>query len=305
MALILENSWFKLIAVVMGLLLWFHVATEKEYNHEIHLPVTGITLGDSLTLAEHPPESLLVVVSGTGKQLLRRGWRHQGLRINAAQYRSGQYTVNLSTTNTALADISHSVILDEIISPGSVVLEIDSLTSKEVDVYLDLVTEPDEGFAVSRIVGPEPKQVTIEGARSLLRRTTAISTVRKELAGLRSNISVVLSLTEARGYDISLEPDSVVVKIEVVPVKTRVFTSVPIVIYNATLTEEVRMTPTMLDIELTGPPDDIDLLNVNALVASVDFLSRDSAGLADIKIECPSHFRVRHSSAQTVRFSEP
>lgn len=305
MASILDNIWFRLIAVVIGLVVWFHVATEKDYSHEIYLPVTGITLGDSLTLAESPPESLLVVVSGTGKQLLRRGWRRQGLRINAAQYRSGRYPVTLSPTNTSLVDISQSINLDEIISPASVTLEIDSLKSREVKVHLDLVTETDEGFAVSRMVGPEPEQVTIRGARSLLSRTSSVSTVHKELTGLRSDINVVLPLVEPGGYQVSLTPDSVRVRIEVVPVKTRVFQSVPIVVYNAPPTNAAQINPSSLDIEITGPPDDIDLLNANALVASVDYRERDSAGLAPIKIECPSNFRVRRSSTPTVRFSTP
>ena len=105
------------------------------------------------------------------------------------------------------------------------------------------------------------------------------------------------------GYQVNLTPDSVLVTIEIVPVKTRVFESIPIVVYNTPPESKIQLTPKSLNIELTGPPDDIDLLNRNALVASVDFRNRDSAGMAPIRIECPSHFRVKKASAETVALS--
>ncbi|MEA2030959.1 MAG: YbbR-like domain-containing protein [candidate division Zixibacteria bacterium] len=303
MPLILEHFWLKLAAVVIGFLLWFHVATEKVYNHEIHLPVTEIALDDSLTLSKPPPESLTVIVSSTGKQLLRTGWRRRGLRINATKFHSGHYMVNLNMNNTSLVDATQSVTLDEIISSSSTAFDIDYLSSKTVDVLLDLAVDPDDGFAVNRISAPEPNQVTVEGARAMLRRINAVNTVHKELSGLRSNIEVTLPLLPPNGYKMCLAPESVLVTIEIVPVKTRVFKSIPIVAYNTPPESDIQLSPTSLDIELTGPPDDIDLLNRNALVASVDFQKRDSAGNATIKIECPSRFRVKRSSNNTVIFS--
>ena len=56
----------------MGFLIWFHVVTEKEYSYELRMPVTEITLQDGLTLSKKPPDSLLVAVTATGKQLLRK-----------------------------------------------------------------------------------------------------------------------------------------------------------------------------------------------------------------------------------------
>ena len=71
----MTNIWLRTGAVLMGLLLWFHVATEKTYNHQLTLPINEIMLAENLALAENPPESLTILVTASGKQLLRNKWR--------------------------------------------------------------------------------------------------------------------------------------------------------------------------------------------------------------------------------------
>ena len=47
---VFNNIWIKLVALAMGLLLWFHVVTEKRYNYQLSLPVKEIALKNDLTL---------------------------------------------------------------------------------------------------------------------------------------------------------------------------------------------------------------------------------------------------------------
>jgi len=302
MTWILENFWLKLIALVIGLLLWFHVATDKVYEYDVRLPVTEILLNDSLTLSESPPDSVLVTVTAIGKQLLRTKWKERGLIINATQYDGGRYNMILSKDNISLANAPADVNLDKIISPSSITLNIDQLVNKEVDVVIDLVTQPDNGFAVSKVSRSDPPKVTLSGARTRLREKNNIKTEFKELTGLRGNVTVKLPLVMPEEYQIYVAPESVTVTIEVVPVKTRIFDKIPVVIYNSPNDKTVRISPENIDIELTGPPEDIDLLNKNALVASVDFNALDSNQVAPIKIDCPINFKVKTSSVKSVKF---
>ena len=303
MASLLDNFWLKIGALVIGLLLWFHVATDKVFNHEVRLPLTEIVLEDSLTLANSPPESLTVMVSAPGKQLLRSGWREYGLRVNAAQYGTGRHAVVLTPTNTTLASSNSPVLVDGIVSPTSVTLNIDRLAEEQAEVKIDLMVEPDEGFAVSRIAEAEPASVTVRGAQSVVRRHRMVSTVPRRITGVRTNLSLTLPLVQPNGYEVTLVPDSVTVDIDIVPVKTRVFENIPIVVYNVPPGERVSIHPQVINVELTGPPEDIDLLNRNALVASVDYRRRSPENIGTIKVDTPANFRVKHKSADTVTFT--
>jgi YbbR domain-containing protein len=297
----LDNIWLKVIALIVGLLLWFHVITEKTYNHRLQLPITDIVLGEDLVLTEAPPDSMTVLVTAKGKQLLRRKWRQRGVRIHAAQLPAGRHTLNLTTSNTTLADAGNLIKLAEVIAPTSIQLNIDFKVEKKVKVLPDITPVPDEGFTVSRISEPDPPEVTLIGARSLLRRYTTVSTVHKELTGLRNNLTLTLPLAVPEAYAMVLNPDSVTVTIEIVAVRTRVFENVPIVVRNAPPGKMVMTQPPTVRVEITGPPQAIDRLPPDAVVASVDFNRVDSNGNTPIEITCPPQFKVKKSSADLAK----
>jgi len=301
MAKPLENIWIRIIALFMGLLLWFHVATDKVYKYRLALPISDIVLDERLTLVDSPPDSMTVVVSASGKQLLRRKWRQRGVRILATQLPIGRHAVNLTTTNTSLVGAGGEVTLDEVVSPTSLLLNVDYKAESRVTVMPNITILPDEGFAISRVSRPEPTEVTLVGARSRVRTVTTVSTEPKELSNLRDNLTMTLPLATPAGYKMMLKPDSVIITVEIVAVKTRVFEDIPIVVYNAPNDQLVSPQPSVLRIELTGPPEDIDSLDRNVLVASADFRRLDSNGLAPVKINCPSNFKVKKSSADMVR----
>lgn len=301
MAKIFEHFWLKIIAVILGLLLWFHVATEKTYNYELNLPITEVVLDSGLTLSEQPPESLQVSISATGKQLMRKKWRDRGLRLMANRLKFGRHELTLTTANVLISSPTPDVTLEDIVFPSHLTLMVDYIGQKNVTVVPDLITEPGEGFAVGKITRPKPAEVTLYGPRNLLSQINSINTEQKELVGLRNNIDLTLSLQMPEGYGLKAEPDSVRFMVEIVPVKTRVFENIPIVVYNSPNDKTVYPQPRVINIELTGPPTDIDLLNRNALIASVDFNNKVDSNKVVIKIECPAKFKVKNATADSAR----
>ncbi len=299
----LDNLWLKIFALIMGLLLWFHVATNKVYNHQLNLPISEVMVKDDLSLIGGRPDSMTVVVSATGKQLLRKKWQSSGVRINASQFQAGRHNMTLNTGNTYLADGGNVVTLEEIVFPTSLLLNIDFRLEKSLRVVPDVIATPDDGYAVKIMSEPVPSEVTVIGPRSVVKGLSRVNTERKELTGLRNNISLTLPIIIPPGQDITVQPDSVRVSLEIVPVKTRVFDGIPVVVYNAPPRREVLINPAAIRVELTGPPAEIDLLNRNALIASVDYRLLDSNFTAAIKIDCPSHFQVRETSADSATIS--
>ncbi|HUV30668.1 MAG TPA: CdaR family protein [Acidobacteriota bacterium] len=298
---LLDNFWLKLIALLMGFLVWLHVATEKTYNYELKLPVNGVILKDSLTLLREPPDSLLVAVSANGKKLLREKWRERGVRINATGFPAGRYNITLTPANTFLVSPSGDISLDEVVLPREIQLHIDHLEEVSLPVTPDITAQADDGFAISRIYVSSPENVTLSGPRTTLGRFTSVFTEKKQLTSLRNSISLTMAVMSPPGHGYTVRPDSVTLEIEVVPVKTRVYSALPIVVYNAPPGQAVLTDPATVDIELTGPPEDIDLLNRNALTVSVDFRRLDAAGYTAVKIDCPSNFRVKKSSIDSTR----
>ena len=296
-----KNFWLKIIALILGFLIWFHVVTEKEYSYELKMPVTGITLKEGLTLSKKPPDSLLVSVSATGKQLLRKKWRQAGLRIDASQFNVGRYEIVPTPSNTSLQDVASHVTLANIVLPTTFQLQIDEEDSSQISVTPDIEVVADEGFAVDYPINVTPSQVEIIGPGSLLQRFQTVFTEQKKFTGLKNNVIITVPLVPPAGYGISLDPDSVILSIKVIPVKTRVYEDLPVVVFNAPPDRSYTLVPPTVTVELTGPPSDIDLLNRKALTVSVDYKLLSNNGFAPVKIDCPSNFRVKKSSADSVQ----
>jgi YbbR domain-containing protein len=297
---LLHNFWLKIVAFVLGFLVWVHVATNQMYNHEVTLPVTEISLGDGLALTDPPPDSVRAAVSATGKQLLRRKWRQQGLSIDAGSYRAGRYILNLTTENTSLAHPTTDVRLSEIMSPRSMQLNIDSKGSAQIPIVANLDVTADDGFAIGHTFSVIPPAAEVSGPRTRLREIDTIYTIRQELSSLRNPVTIALPLAHPSGYGFRVEPETVSVSIAVFPAKTRVFEMVPIQVFNSPAEARSRTEPAFVRVELTGPPESIDHLDPNALTLSVDYRSMTAIRRAAVKFDCPPGFHLKSLSVDSV-----
>lgn len=300
MTTLLDNIWLKITALILGLLVWLHVATEKVYTHRLMLPVTQVVVMDSLTLASAPPDSVLVSVSATGKELLRKKWRERGVRISAANLGIGQHILTLTNNNTDLIRPAGDLKIEEIISPAQLRLTIDELSSRRVPVEPDFITEAADGYAVSGPINLFPDTVTLSGPQSVIRDIESVETEPKTLTGIRDEIALRVAVQPPRP-GITVRPDTVEAHLLAVPVKTRVFEDIPVRIFNVPPDSQVTSEPPTVRVELTGPPSHVDVLERSAITASVNFRMADSSGRAPLKIDIPPTFRVKQISVDSVR----
>lgn len=65
------NLGWKIGALALSLLLWFHIATEKTYEKTFDAKIEITRLGDSLEVQAVEPSAARISFIGTGKQLLQ------------------------------------------------------------------------------------------------------------------------------------------------------------------------------------------------------------------------------------------
>ncbi len=301
MAAPFENIGIKLVALILGLLLWFHVATEKVYHNEVTLPVTDVLLAEDLTLSREPPDSLMVSVSASGKQLLRQSWRRRGLRINANKFPAGRHRLGLSIANVSLVDPGGEITLDKVVSPTSVELHVDRIAVDTLPVTLDLTPLTDEGYAVKSISRPEPSEVAITGPRSIIGSFRTVFTEPRTLSKLRNSVDLNLRLTAPDGYGIKVSPDSVRATVEVVPVRTRVIEGIAVAVFNTPADSTEAADPPAVQVIVTGPPAEVDSLPPEAIVLSVDYEDLTADGYAPVHYDVPVGIKIKRIEPDSVR----
>ncbi len=295
-----ENLWVKIAAILLAILLWFHVATEKTYQMEISLPLAHIEISEELVIAEPPPDSIRVLVSASGKTLLRSDWKKSGLRLVVTGSRAAKFVTHISTTNLSLVK-GDKVALLEVIQPREIVLTCERKMQKTVPIVSKLTVYPDEGYLVDENESIFPKEVTLTGPRGLIQDIDSIETISKTIEGVRDDFSSRIALKRPDIYGLIMEPDTVVAYFNVTPIKRKEFKNVSIKLINMPGGKNYDFTPKTIDLRVAGKTGSIDSLSVGLFSVIADYVLADSKGVVPVQVVMPPSVTLLYKSTDSVK----
>lgn len=285
-----NNLLLKLLSVALATLLWVHVATDRSYEVQATLPVKEVITADRVALAEPPPDSITTTISATGKDLLRQDWRRAGLLLRMEQNRIGSYEVDLNTSNVALVD-PDGIALQGIVSPRVTRLNCDLRDEVVLPVRSRVTVHPAEGFAVSGADTVTPGHVKVSGPRAALNNLEYISTEPRTLTDVRSDFDLQVGLMAEGVFGVTVTPAEATYRVSVTAIKRRTLKEIPIAALNAP-DGKVTILPSTVTVAFSGPATDINALSVEAISATVDLRSVDSAGRALVSVSAPMSLSI-------------
>jgi YbbR domain-containing protein len=295
-----ENLWVKIAALILAILLWFHVVTNKIYQQEMTLPLTYIDVPGKLVLADAPPDSITVQISATGKRLLRSDWKRSGLRLLVNRSHSGQFKLELSKENLSLVKSEKTELL-EVVSPREIELTFDKRAEKRVPIISRVYFFPMYCFAAIGNDSIDPAYVTVSGPESKISELRHIETMEKTIEGIKDNITTKLTVKNPNIYGLIIRPDTVSIFTQVIPVKVRTFSNLPIQLINAPSNEDYRIYPSQVELRLAGSSGVIENLKVSQIIVYVDYARVDSSGKIPIETKTPSSISVVSRSIDSVK----
>jgi YbbR domain-containing protein len=303
MAKIFENLWVKIASVLLATLLWFHVATEKTYQMEISLPLAQIEVSDDLVIAEPPPDSIRVLVSASGKTLLRSAWKRSGLRLVVTGSRAAKFVTEVTPTNLSLIK-GDKLKLMEVIQPREIVLTCERKMRKTVPIISELVVHPDEGYIISEKESIFPKEVTLTGPWGQLKDIDSIKTVPKTIEGVRDDFSSRIALQRPDIYGLVMQPDTVVAYFNVTPIKRREIKNIAVKLINVPSGRNYTVTPKTVDLRVAGKTEIIDSLSAELFSAIADYVAADKNGVTPLQIVTPTSIKILYQSADSAKITE-
>jgi YbbR domain-containing protein len=298
-----ENLWVKLAALVLAVLLWFHVVTDKTYQNEIALPLKKVDLAEDLALIEPPPDSITVNVSATGKSLLRTDWKKRGLRLVVDRSRPGRFTTDVSTANLSLVK-AEKVVLRDVISPREIAFSCDWKSEKEVPILSRITVLPDEGYAAPESDSIVPSTAIISGPKRALSPLEYVETERIVLEGVRNSFSREVALLAGDTYGLKIEPDSAIAYINVYPVRRKVISGVTIELINAPRHKMFDVVPKTIELRVAGKAGGIDSLTADRVSAIADYVLANAAGVIPVQVVLPPSISLLYKSTDSVRLIE-
>lgn len=293
-----SNLTLKALAVALALLLWAHVATDKRFEVETTLPVTAAVAAENTALASPPPDSLVALISATGKDLLRTGWRTAGLSLRIDETRLGVRDIDLSSENVALRE-AEGIHLQAILSPRSYRVDIDVLNERRLPVHNRVTVQPAEGFAAALRDSLAPSTVLARGPRAALERMQFAVTESKQLHDVRSDFDLPVRVESNGYYGVTFEPAEVMYRVSVYAVTQREIDSLPVALLNPP-DGSVRVMPEYITATVSGAVSDIESVSAHQISVTADYVRRSPDGSISVKVSLPTQLSLVRVSDSVV-----
>jgi YbbR domain-containing protein len=211
--LLFDNLGLKFVALLLAILIYVNVYTDREQTITVSFPLRLTELNDSLSLSGPVPAAIQAELRGTGKQLIRLRLKEPMLDLSLANVGPGRYERSLSASDLPLGGEA-GPRLERLIGPLMVSVSVERRVERRVPVAPRLEGQPGEGYRRAGAARVDPPAVLVNGPASAV---AALDSLRLQ----------VVSVDGARDtLRVQAQPDGLPLWCEAVP--SRVTVVVPV-----------------------------------------------------------------------------
>ncbi len=268
----MRNIALIVVSVLIAVVLWLLVITEREYEADIYVPLVITDIPQKYMIASKVPTIVHIQVRARGKDLLAEMLTSGKAEISLSNFSYGRKTIALSADYFEL--YSQDIRLVEIVSPKEVIIDLDRKDTRKVPVYSKLVIVPADGMICSVEPEFEPAEVTLDGPESKLKKISEVYTVAETLRGFNTSTSVLVPLVSPDDF-VNAIPDTVAVLLEIEPLAQRRIDNIDIKLVDSQRGQGT-IEPNKIAVIITGASSDVDIVNksqIKAFIAYKDSIS--------------------------------
>ena len=299
-----RQIFLAVFSVILAVILWLYVKTEKEYETDLYFKLQITDVPPKYMVAARVPKVVHIRVKGKGKRLLTQKFSECVAKISLKNFSYGRKTITLSEQNFEF--VSPDIKLVDIITPKQITIFLDRRINKKVPVKLRVEVIPDEGMYVSGPLKVEPEEVTIDGPESRVRRISYVSTVPETVEHINTFTSFLVPLEKPDEF-VTPVPDTVMVSVGVSRLVQKKFEGVKIIPKGFPL-KSGQISPPTVDVIVAGPDDVIGKLSEKDIKVYVLYtdIPPDERNLKIVEIKpsvsVPKDVRLVKTEPEYVKF---
>jgi len=222
-----NNLTLKIGAILLALLLWVHVATNKAYEHQFDVELRLVNVPAGLILVSDFPSTATIRVKTTGKQLIALAAKEIVVQVDASEFTEGSFEHDL-TDRIAAAAFDQVYERVEIVFPRKLFLRFEREAEKNVLIESQVKATAAGGFLIVNRPRIEPEMINVSGPAGVVRNLKKILTAGVELNGLTTSTSHKVQLMIPDSMHIKLSDSAVMLSFNVEPMSERTLDSVAI-----------------------------------------------------------------------------
>jgi YbbR domain-containing protein len=288
-----KNYHIIIASTIFSILLWVSVNMSGEYQTALDIPLVPVNLKEGKALRAALPPTVNVKFRGGGWQL-------------ASLYFSPRvrYELDLSTINYQFDYPTNRYMTEFVKAPAGVLpievkpetlsVMLDDYVERRVPIHPALAITFKEGFGQVGKTIVRPESVLVGGARNIVNTIRFWTTKPQKFANVKSDINVVMTLSDSLAPLIRLSQDIVSISIDVQQIAEQEFRDIPVKINGVPANREVVLIPPKMNVIIRGGVEQLAHLDTSLFSASVDFKTvlLDSTGKIQPDLSIPEGVRV-------------
>ena len=308
MSAIRARDWsVKAGAVVLASLVWLHAVTEHQYRKIVDVPVEVADLlpgagGKEIVVANQLPSHARVLVSGTGKDILRLESADLLLRLRPEQGQPGaRLTCRLSTGQVERrTDLDLQIV--EIVTPKEVDILLDERVDRLVPIESRIALQVADHYTQVGEIDLTPDSVTVWGPRAQVEQVRSVGTETLSLLDVGEDVQEELALVLPEGTRLDLSHSRVTVDIDIQELAQDDFAYVPVSVRGAG-GRDIVIEPSRVTVSVRGGADVIYALDPETdleLYVDYDAWRRGGEDRGPVLAAPTRLFEIRQISPSTV-----
>ena len=214
-----DNLGLKLVALLLALLVYLNVYTDRPATLIVSFPLQIVDLSDSLSLSGPVPSAVQAELRGTGKQLIRMRLTEPPVKVSLAGIGTGRYERALTAADLPMPpDVEMQV--ERLVSPRTVELQVDRKRTRRLPVAVRVDGWPAGGVVWTGNLALEPSFVDVTGPAQAIAALDSVRLDAIAIGGRRDTLRVPVGADALPDWCV-MEPERVTVTVPLEPEVTR------------------------------------------------------------------------------------
>ena len=211
--LLLDNLGLKLVALLLGLMVYLNVYTDRQNTMLLTFPIEIQDLGDSLSLSGPVPAVVQAEVRGTGKQLLKLRLTEPPVKLSLLGVGTGRFERMLSAEDLPLPP-DEGAQVERLAGPRLLEIQVERRIRRRIPVAARVEGAAATGFAWNGEVAFTPETLLVVGPRSAVAALDSVRLRPVSIAGRRDAVQAQVE-PEALPEWCTVDPEMVRVRVPI------------------------------------------------------------------------------------------
>jgi YbbR domain-containing protein len=200
--LLLENMGLKLVALLLALVVYLHVYTDRPATLTMAFPVEVTDLADSLAIVSQTSQAVSAELKGTGKQLIRLKLLEPRLHVSLAGVGPGRFQRALTVQDLPMVG-QIGLEVSRFAGPQMLEFQIDRYGEREVPVAARIEGALPSSATWAGHWFADPERVHVRGPRSVLAKLDSLRLAPVRLDPKNDTLRVIANLVAPPGCQLT------------------------------------------------------------------------------------------------------